>query len=145
MDSRFDLDRVLDPDFQMLHGPEVIRVSFLSITVLHLADSEALTLTFLSDIPVNADELRRRIKAHTPLEYLCVHRLEMEFVFPLNQDQEKGSEVKQGHCICCELIAPSTHNLESDSNHHVIWQLLLRWGLYDGPPYGPNLGSAPRE
>lgn len=141
MDSRFDLDRVLDPEFQMQHGPEVIRKSFLSVTVVPLADNEALTLTFLSDIPVNAPELRKRIESHTPLEYLHVHRLVMEFWLPLSQDAGNGSEVTN-HRIYTELIAPSTHNLASNPNSYVIWQLLLRWGLYDGSPYAPNLGSA---
>ena len=128
MKGRFYLDRVLDPDFNVPHGPELEQVAYLSITLIPMAHSQMVTLNFLADIPLTTAELHWRIREHTPLAYLTVHHLVLEFRFA-------GDELPcSQRTMCCELTTPNQHNLTDTPEHQQILQYLHRWGLYDGNP-----------
>jgi hypothetical protein len=128
MNGQFQLDRVLDPQFTMPHGPELEQVAFFAITLLPMSYSQMVTLTFLAEIPLTTAYLHQRIQAHVPLRYASVHSLVLEFRFP----EEELPLL--GRAIYCELTAPNQHNLEGQSAHRQILQYLHRWGLYDGNP-----------
>ena len=139
MNGRFCLDRVLDPDFHMPHGPELEQVAFLSVTLIPAACSQMLTLDFLADIPSTTVALHQRIQEHIPLAYLDVYHLVLEFRFA--EDEIPNTQ----RVICCELTTPNQHNLIDVLQHQPILQYLHRWGLYDGDPNAGFTRSAQAE
>lgn len=124
MDSRFDLDRVLAPDFQMVHGPELEQVRILSITLIPATYEEMLSLEFLANVPMSTSALHKRIAQRMPMAYVHVHRLCMEFRFC------SGFGEPEERIVGCLLTAPDQHNLPDGPTTELIWQLFLRWGLY---------------